>query len=204
MKPGAIAIECSTITPAWARELGEAIGKTGIAMLEAPVSGSTPQAQNAQLVFLVGGDADTLKQAESLLRSMGSGVQHAGPVGAGALAKLVTNTLMGSQLATLAEMIGMLRKQGVEPKEVLDAVAATPMWNAHLTSDTESMLIGNFESRFPIKLLLKDLNYTVKTAGGDVAVPTVSAVRDVFQRAMDEQLGDLNMTAIVKLFDQKS
>ena len=69
MKPGAIAIECSTITPAWARELGDSIGKTGIKMLEAPVSGSTPQAQYAQLVFLVGGDADTLNQAEPLLKS---------------------------------------------------------------------------------------------------------------------------------------
>jgi 3-hydroxyisobutyrate dehydrogenase len=202
MKPEAIAIECSTITPAWARELGDAIGKTGIAMLEAPVSGSTPQAQNAQLVFLVGGDVGTLKKAQPLLKSMGSGVRHAGPVGSGALAKLVTNTLMGTQLTTLAEMIGMLKRQAVDPKEVLDAVAATPMWNAHLTSDTESMLSGNFDSRFPIKLLLKDLNYTVKTAGG-ASVPTVSAVRDVFQKAMDEQLGDLNMTAVVKLFDGK-
>jgi 3-hydroxyisobutyrate dehydrogenase len=201
MKPGAIAIECSTITPAWARELGESIGSNGISMLEAPVSGSTPQAQDAQLVFLVGGDAGTLKQAAPLLKSMGSAVQHAGPLGAGALAKLVTNTLMGSQLATLAEMIGMLRKEGVDPKEVLDAVAATPLWNPHLTSDTGSMLSGNFESRFPVKLLLKDLTYTVKTAGGDAFVPTVSAVRNVFQKAMDEELGDLNMTAIVKLFD---
>src|SRR5277367_6069125 len=63
MKSGAIAIECSTITPAWARELGDAIGKTGIKMLEAPVSGSTPQGQDAQLVFLVGGDVDTLNEA---------------------------------------------------------------------------------------------------------------------------------------------
>jgi hypothetical protein len=55
MKPGAIAIECSTITPAWAHELGGAISNAGIAMLEAPVSGSTPQAENAQLVFLIGG-----------------------------------------------------------------------------------------------------------------------------------------------------
>jgi len=202
MKPGAIAIECSTITPAWARELCDAIGKAGIAMLEAPVSGSTPQAQNAQLVFLVGGNAETLKHVEPLLKSMGSGVQYAGPVGAGALAKLVTNTLMGVQLATIAEMIGMLKRQGVEPKQVLNAVAATPLWSPHLSSDTDSMLSGNFESHFPIKLLVKDLNYTVKTAGGDASVPTVSAVRDLFQKAMNEQLGDLNMTAVVKLFEE--
>jgi 3-hydroxyisobutyrate dehydrogenase len=200
MKPGAVAIECSTITPAWAHELGGAISKAGIAMLEAPVSGSTPQAENAQLVFLIGGDGETLKRAEPLLKGMGSSVRHAGPVGAGALAKLITNALMGVQLSTLAEMIGMLKRRGVDPKPVLDAVAATRVWSAHLTGDAESMLSGNFEPHFPIKLLLKDLTYTVKTAGEDVSVPTVSAARDVFQKAMDEKLGDLDMTAVGRLF----
>ena len=202
MKPGAIAIECSTITPAWAHELGGAISKAGIAMLEAPVSGSTPQAENAQLVFLIGGDGETLKRAEPLFKGMGSSVRHAGPVGAGALAKLITNTLMGVQLSTLAEMIGMLKRRGVNPKPVLDAVAATRLWSAHLTGDAESMLSGNFEPHFPIKLLLKDLTYTVKTAGEDASVPTVSAARDVFQKAMNEKLGDLDMTAVVRLFEK--
>jgi len=93
------------------------------------VSGSTPQAESAKLVFLVGGDAKTLKYAEPLLKGMGSRVQHAGRSGCGALVKLVTNTLMGVQLCTLAEMIGMVRRQGVDPKGVLDAVAATPLWS---------------------------------------------------------------------------
>jgi 3-hydroxyisobutyrate dehydrogenase len=68
MKPGAVAIESSTLTPAWIRELGNAMSKSGIDLLEAPVSGSTPHAENAQLVFLVGGDVQTLKHAEPLLR----------------------------------------------------------------------------------------------------------------------------------------
>jgi 3-hydroxyisobutyrate dehydrogenase len=97
--------------------------------------------------------------------ALGSRIEHAEPLGAGALAKLVTNTLMGVQLTTIAEMIGMLKRQGVDPKGVLDAVAATALWNPHLTSDTQSMLSGNFETHFPIKLLAKDLDYTVKTAG---------------------------------------
>ena len=116
---------------------------------------------------------------------------------------MATNTLMGVQLATLAEMVGMLKRQGVDPKLVLDAVSATAMWNPHLTRDAESMLSGDFETKFPIRLLEKDLGYTVKTAGGDAAVPTVSAVRNVFKRAIDENLGDLNMTAVVKLFDNE-
>ena len=204
MAPKAIAIESSTLTPAWTRELGGAISKSGIAFLEAPVSGSTPQAESAKLVFLIGGDEETLKTAEPLLKTLGSSIQHAGPVGAGALAKLVTNTLMGVEVATLAELIGMLKRQKVDPERVLGAVSATSLWNPHLTNDAKSMLSGDFETRFPVTLLTKDLNYTVKTAGGDGQVSTVGAARKLFQQAIDEQLGDLNMTAVVKLFDKET
>ena len=202
MESRAVALEMSTVTPAWIRKLGETVTKAGTAFLEAPVSGSTPQAESAELVFLIGGDADSLKQAEPVLKVLSSSIQHAGPIGAGALAKLITNTLMGVELTTLAEMIGMLKKQEVDPKQVLNAVAATALWNSHLTKDSESMLSGDFETHFPIKLLAKDLGYTVETAGGEASVPTVSAARALFQRAMDERLGDLNMTAVVKLFDK--
>lgn len=201
MKGGAIAIESSTLTPAWVLELANATGKAHVPLLDAMVSGSTPQAENAQLIFLVGGDGKSIDRAKPVLESLGSSIQHAGPVGSGALAKLATNALMGVQLTALAELIGMLKRQGVDPKPVLDAVSATAMWNAHLTRDAESMLTGNFETQFPIRLLEKDLSYTVKTAGGDASMPTVSAVCGVFQKAIGENLGDLNMTAVVKLFD---
>ena len=204
MKSGALAIECSTLTPAWVLELAAATKKASISLLDAMVSGSTPQAQNAQLIFLVGGDAGSLELANLVLRAMGSTIEHAGPVGSGALAKLATNTLMGVQLTALAELIGMLRRQHANARQILDAVSATAMWNPHLDRDTKSMLACDFATQFPVKLLEKDLDYTVKTAGGDGLTPTVSAARDVFQKAIDEKLGDLNMTAVVKLFDKEN
>jgi 3-hydroxyisobutyrate dehydrogenase len=201
MQSGAVAIESSTLSPDWVRLLAASMCKSGVRLLDAMVSGSTPQAESAQLVFLVGGDPDSFERAEPVLRSLGSSIQHAGPVGSGALAKLATNTLMGVQLAALAELVGMLKRRGADPRRVLHAVSATAMWNAHLGRDAESMLTGNFETQFPVKLLEKDLAYTVRTAGGDAAAPTVSAVRGEFQKAIDKNLGDLNMTAVVKLFD---
>jgi 3-hydroxyisobutyrate dehydrogenase len=203
MEPGAIAIESSTLTPAWVLELADATNKAGVSLLDAMVSGSTPQAENAQLIFLVGGDDKSLDRSTPILKNMGCSIQHAGPVGCGALAKLVTNTLMGVGLAALAELIGMLKKQGAAPKQILDAVSATAMWNAHLTRDAESMLTGNFETRFPISLLAKDLGYALKAAGGQEAMPTASAVHGVFQKAIAADLGGLNMTAVVKLFEKE-
>jgi 3-hydroxyisobutyrate dehydrogenase len=203
MKPGAIAIDSSTLTPDWVRELAGAMSQAGVKFLDAMVSGSTPQAERAELVFLVGGDADALQHAEPLLKAFGSTIRHAGPAGCGAFAKLATNALMGVQMAALAELIGMLKSQQVDPRPILDAVSATAMWNPHLTRDAESMLTGNFETQFPVRLLEKDLRYTVKTGGGEASMPTVSAVRNVFRRGIDENLGNLNMTAVAKLFSKE-
>jgi 3-hydroxyisobutyrate dehydrogenase len=203
MRPGAIAIDSSTLTPAWVRELAGVMRQVGVMLLDATVSGSTPQAERAELVFLVGGDANSLQRAEPMLKALGSKIRHAGPAGCGALAKLATNALMGVQLAALAELIGMLNSQQVDPKPILDAVSATAMWNPHLTRDAESMLTGNFEPQFPVRLLEKDLNYTVQTGGGETSMPTVSAVRNVFRKAIDENLGNLNMTAVAKLFSKE-
>jgi 3-hydroxyisobutyrate dehydrogenase len=203
MRPGTIAIDSSTLTPAWVCELSTAMSQVEVTLLDAMVSGSTPQAEKGELVFLVGGDANSLQRAEPILRVLGSAVCHAGPVGCGALAKLATNTLMGVQLAALAELIGMLKRQHVDARMILDAVSATAMWNPHLTRDAESILTGNFETQFPVRLLEKDLGYTVQTGGGQPSMPTVSTVQGIFRRAIDENLGNLNMTAVAKLFDTR-
>ncbi len=144
-----------------------------------------------------------LQRAEPVLKTLGSTIRHAGPVRCGALAKLATNMLMGVQMAALAELIGMLKRQQVDAKQILDAVSATAMWNPHLTRDAESMLTDNFETQFPVQLLEKDLGYAVQTGGGEPSMPTVSAVQSIFRRAIDENLGNLNMTAVAKLFSKE-
>jgi hypothetical protein len=78
------------------------------------------------------------------------------------------------------------------------------MWNPHVTRDAESMLTGNFETPFPVRLVEKDLGYTVQTGGGEASMPTVSAVRNVFRKAIDENLGNFNMTAVAKLLSGDS
>lgn len=202
MQPGAIAIESSTLTPDWVRELGKPFAAKKVALLEAPVSGSRPQAEAAQLVYLLGGDDEIVKAAEPLLKVLGSSIQHAGPLGAGALAKLATNTLMGVQVTTVAELIGMLQRQGADPKKVLDAVAATPAWSTIATRATGSMLSGNFAPQFPVELIEKDFRYTIETAGGAGHAPTIEASRSVFREGIEEGLGGEQMTAVVKLFEK--
>jgi 3-hydroxyisobutyrate dehydrogenase len=63
------------------------------------------------------------------------------------------------------------------------------------------MLSGTFAPQFPIELIEKDFSYTVRTAGGEENAPAITAIRNVFRKAISEGLGELNMTAVVKLFE---
>jgi 3-hydroxyisobutyrate dehydrogenase len=199
MTAGAIAIESSTITPAWIQELGHAMAERNVALIEAPVSGSRVQADAGQLVYFVGGDDAKLARAEPVLKAMGSAVHHVGPLGSGALVKLSTNALLGVQVTVLAELIGMLRRSGADAGRALQAVAGTAVWSPVANYLSGSMLGGDFPPQFPVELIEKDFDYTVQTAGSTEAAPTIAAARDVFRDAIGAGLGELNMTAIVKL-----
>ncbi|HGI9957947.1 NAD(P)-dependent oxidoreductase [Pseudomonas aeruginosa] len=204
MAEGAVAIESSTLTPQWVRELGQHAAARGTTLLEAPVSGSRPQAEAGQLVYLVGGDGQALERAHPVLAAMGSAVHHVGVLGHGALTKLATNALLGIQVTTLAEIVGLLQHNGVDVQKALGAISSTSVWApvAHYLVGT--MVAGNFAPQFPIELIEKDFGYTVQVAGSAQAAPTIAAARGVFQQAITRGLAGQNMTGVVRLFTEQA
>jgi 3-hydroxyisobutyrate dehydrogenase len=176
------------------------MAERALPLLEAPVVGSTPQAEAAQLIYLVGGDAETFTRAEAVLKTMGSTIHHVGALGSGALAKLATNTLLGIQVTVLAELIGMLKRSDANVARVLEVVATTPVWSMAAGRVSGLMQAGNFAPQFPIDLIEKDFGYTLQAAGSDSAAPTIAAARSVFRTAMERGFGQDNMTGVVKLF----
>ena len=94
-RPGTLLIDCSTIDPASARRVAEAAVAHGLAMLDAPVSGGTAGAEAGTLTFIVGGDDGAMARARPILEAMGRNVYHAGASGAGQIAKICNNMLLG-------------------------------------------------------------------------------------------------------------
>lgn len=202
MKPGALAIDCSTLSFDGSRQLGASMQAHGTPFLDAPVSGSRPQADAAQLIFLVGGDAAVFARAEPLLKAMGSAVHHAGPVGSGALVKLATNTLLGVQVTALAELIGMLKHAGMDPARAMEIVSTTAVWSPYASRALPSMLKQDFQPQFPVDLVERDFGYALSAAGSDQSAPTIAAARQVFQAAKAKGLAEENLTSVVKLFTE--
>jgi 3-hydroxyisobutyrate dehydrogenase len=201
MKPGSIAIESSTLSPDWITQLDSLAREQGIALLEAPVSGSRPQAEGAQLVYLLGGEPGTVARSSRLLESMGRALHHVGPVGSGARVKLATNALLGLQVTGLAEIISLLKHGGIDVNKALQAIATTSAWSPVASYLAQSMTNRNFAPQFPVELIEKDFGYFIAAAGDENQAPTIAASRSVFGKAVSAGLGQENMSAVVKLFD---
>jgi L-serine 3-dehydrogenase (NAD+) len=115
LKPGTLVLECSTIAPEVARSVHAAAHERGIELLDAPVSGGTAGAAAGTLTFMIGGPAATLAKAQPFFQAMGKNIFHAGPEGAGQVAKVCNNQVLAVQMIATAEAMAMGVANGLEP-----------------------------------------------------------------------------------------
>jgi 3-hydroxyisobutyrate dehydrogenase len=202
LRHGSIAIESSTLTTAWVSALANAVSRQGARFLDAPAVGSRPQAEAGQLIYLVGGEAETIDKVSDILSVMGSLIHHAGPVGSGAAMKLAVNALFGIQVAALSEVLGCLGKLNFEESKAIDLLASMPIISPALKRIIGLIAARDFAPNFPIRLVEKDLGYFVETARGVNALsPICETVRKVYESAKREQFGELDISGVAQLFE---
>ncbi|MBW4658823.1 MAG: NAD(P)-dependent oxidoreductase [Drouetiella hepatica Uher 2000/2452] len=198
----AIAIESSTLTVDWTRDLAAEIESRGAAFLDAPVVGSRPQAEAGKLIYLVGGEAKTLAQAQPVLLAAGaSAIHHVGSVGQGMTMKLAVNALFSIQVAALAEMIGMLAKNGITGQKAMECLGELPVISPAAKGAGSLMVVNQHAPLFPIGLVEKDLRYGIQAGQAcNALTPVSTAIHSVYQEAIAQGYGDDNITGIVQLF----
>lgn len=198
-KPGAVLVECSTLSVQWVRRLAEAASAQGCAFLEAPVTGSKSQAASGELLFLVGGEVQTLEQVRPVLDSMGRGVIHLGSHGSGALLKLVNNFLCGVQAASLAEALALIERSGLARDAALAVLTEGAPGSPMIKTLAARMTSRDYSVNFALKLMRKDLDYSIteaKTHG--MGLETAMAALNLFSRAEDLGSGNQDLAAVVE------
>ncbi len=201
LRAGAIAIESSTLTVAWTKELAAETERRGAAFLDAPVVGSRPQAEAGKLIYLVGGEADILAQVQDILATTSAMIHHVGTVGQGMAMKLAVNALFGIQVAALAEMFGMLHQNGITSEKAMDCLGELPVISPAAKGAGNLMVMNQHAPMFPIALVEKDFRYTLQTAQSlDISMPATIAIHKVYQEAIAKRYGNDNITRIVQLF----
>jgi 3-hydroxyisobutyrate dehydrogenase len=199
MDRGALAIDSSTLTVGWMRELGAQAQTLGVSFLDAPVTGSKPQAEQGVLNFLVGGDAQATERASPLFKAMGRGHVHVGPAGSGALLKLINNFMCGVQLASLGEAMAMAQRSGLDLRRTADVLAAGSPGSPIVKMVVERMVSRDYTPNFLVPLMVKDLTYAMETfAAAGIDLADARAARERFMDAAAAGYQDRDIASVVE------
>lgn len=201
MSAGSVAVECTTLTPAWVKKLAGIFAAKHIDFLDAPVAGSLPQAEAGKLIFLAGGNGGVVEHVTPVLLNMGAVVHHTGDNGSGATIKLAVNAMLGIQVAAFAEVLGMLRGAGIDLNQALEIMGSTPVISPAAKGYASLMVAGKAPLMFSVALAEKDMAYVNATAESvGQSVPVSAAVRDVMKTAISQGLGGENMSELWQLY----
>ena len=197
-RPGAVCIECSTVTVNWVRELAAAAAQKKCEFLDAPVTGSKVQAASGELSFIVGGEAATLEKARPVLAAMSKAIIHLGPTGSGALLKLINNFVCGVQVAALAEAVAMIERSGLDRARALEILTNGAPGSPLVKAVSTRMTAPDFTPNFLLRLMAKDLGYAILEGGKlSVELMTAAAALKAFQRAIATGHGEQDIAAVV-------
>jgi 3-hydroxyisobutyrate dehydrogenase len=199
MARGALAMESSTLTVEWIRELGAAAASHGIGFLDAPVTGTKVHAEEGQLNFLVGGEPGTVALARPLFAAMGRGFVHLGPAGSGALLKLINNFMCGVQVATLAEALAMAERGGLDSRLAGEVLAAGSPGSPLVKMIVQRMIARDYTPNFLMPLMVKDLSYAIDAfSAAGIELADAHAARERFTAAMAAGFEDQDIAAVVE------
>jgi 3-hydroxyisobutyrate dehydrogenase len=198
-KSGAIAVESSTLTPDWVRELARHAEAKGCGFLDAPVGGSRQAAASGELRLFVGGEPQTYEAARPALAAVGSKMDLLGPVGAGATWKLINNQLAAGQIAALAEALEVAKKAGFKDEQISDLILGGAPASPIVKLKLPRMLGRDFEpADFALNLMLKDARYAAALAQSLGAhAEMIAGAAKAFARAEAKGLGEKDIAAVV-------
>ncbi|MBS1087753.1 NAD(P)-dependent oxidoreductase [Gluconobacter wancherniae] len=152
-----LVLDTSTVSPGQADMLAGLSREHGFALLDAPMSGSTPEAETGDLVMLVGGDDATVERAAPVLDVIGKLTIHAGPAGAAARLKLVVNGVMGATLNVIAEGVSYGLAAGIDRDIVFETLQQVAVVSPHHKRKLKMAQNRDFPSQFPTRLMSKDM-----------------------------------------------
>lgn len=203
----ALIIDCSTIAADSARKVAAAASTHGLAMIDAPVSGGTGGAIAGTLTFIVGGEAADLERARPLLEKMGKNIFHAGAAGAGQVAKIANNMLLGIAMAGTAEALALGVANGLDPKVLSEIIAKSSgrTWAIELYNPWPGVMENvpsskGYAGGFGVDLMLKDLGLAAEAAVSTQSVIALGELaRNMFAMHSAQGSGKLDFSSIVNL-----
>lgn len=210
LKPGCLVIDSSTIDAASAQRVGEALAEQNIAFIDAPVSGGVGGATAGTLTFIVGGEASAYQRALPVLQNMGKNIFHAGPLGAGQIAKICNNMLLSVLMVGTSEALQLAINNGLDPKVVSDIMLQSSgrNWALELYNPCPDILPNapsskGYQGGFMTDLMKKDLGLAMDTARqSQSSTPMGALAQSLYSIHSLQGHGQLDFSSIFSMFSQ--
>ncbi len=197
MRSGSVLVESSTVSPDLEKRVSAAAAGKGADFLEAPVTGGTWGAEKGDLVFMVGGKAETLQRVEPVMSAMGKRFFHLGPVGAGQTVKLAMNLLLALEVEAFAEALALVTRAGIAGDKLFEVMQSSMGRSRLLDLKGAMMLKSEYKPSFPLRLMHKDMSLALDLANQlGVPLPAAAAAREILSATKGASTEDVDFSAI--------
>jgi 3-hydroxyisobutyrate dehydrogenase len=200
LRPGAVVVDCSTVSPGVTAEVAQRLAEQGVGMVDAPVSGGSEGAERGTLTIFVGGEERHVATARPVLEAVGSRITHLGAAGSGQLAKAVNQVMIAGTYATVGEGIALAEAAGLPLEPLVEALGQGAAASWVLENRAGNMISGSYPLGFKVGLHRKDLRIALEEAerlGVDLRVSRV--VEQEEDELVAEGYGDEDVSALARI-----
>ena len=196
---GTLMIDMSTIAPADARRIGAALAERELPFVDAPVSGSSPKAQDGTLTIMAGGSEADVGRARPYFDAMGDVIVHVGALGQGQLVKVIANAVGAVNLATLAQALVVGKAAGVDLPSLVSVFGKSSAASAMVALKAEPMLEHDYTPLFRLEHMLKDMAICMdESEAAGVPFPAAALARELYTAAMGRGHGEEDFCAVLE------
>jgi 3-hydroxyisobutyrate dehydrogenase-like beta-hydroxyacid dehydrogenase len=201
-KPGTLFLDCSTIGPRITRAIGGALAERGLRLMDAPVTGSSPKAQDGTLTFMVGGSDEDFERVRPLLEVMGELIVHAGPQGHGQMVKLVNNAVAAANAAVVGQALIVATKAGVDLDALVKVMGAGSGGSAMLDLKAVPMRRHDYSPLFKLEHMLKDVRLCLEEGEAlGVPFPAAAFAREILTASIGLGHAEDDFAALIEALE---
>lgn len=204
-RAGLLCVDMSTIAPADTTAIGDELAARGIRFVDAPVTGSSPKAEDGTLTIMCGGDADDVARVRPALDVMGGLVVHVGELGSGETLKVINNAMAAANASVLAEALVVASAAGLDLDAFEQVVGAGSGGSAMLGLKAGPMRAHDWTTLFKLEHMLKDVRFCLEEAeSAGVPFPSAEHARDLLASGAEKGLGHADFAALLEAVEDRA
>jgi 3-hydroxyisobutyrate dehydrogenase-like beta-hydroxyacid dehydrogenase len=198
---GLLCVDCSTIGPSAARSISARLAERGLTMVDAPVTGSAPRAQDGTLTIMAGGSVPDFERARPVLEAMGQLVVHAGPIGHGQMVKVINNAVAATNAAVVGQALLVGARAELDLDALVEVMGAGSGSSAMLELKAEPMRRHDYTTLFKLEHMLKDVRLCLEEGEVGAPFPFAALTREILAAAAGRGLGDEDFAALIEVLE---